>query len=129
MARGKIITVTDANLFLGRISPEHFLGGRMRLKTDMVFKCMKVLAKKLGMTPVKAAEGIIDVANANMERAIKVISVEKGFDVRDYALVSFGGAGGLHACELAGRLSMKKILVPKNAGVLSALGMTVARYC
>jgi len=61
-----------------------------------------------------------------MERAIKVISVEKGFDVRDYALVSFGGAGGLHACELAGRLSMKKVLVPKNAGVLSALGMTVA---
>ena len=124
--KGKKITVTDANLFLGRISPEHFLGGRMKLETDMVTKCMKVLAKKLGMTPVKAAEGIIDVANANMERAIKVISVEKGFDVRDYALVSFGGAGGLHACELAGRLSMKKVLVPKNAGVLSALGMTVA---
>ena len=124
--KGKKITVTDANLFLGRISPEHFLGGRMRLKTDMVSKFMKVLAKKLGMTPVRAAEGIIDVANANMERAIKVISVEKGFDVRDYALVSFGGAGGLHACELAGRLSMKKVLVPKNAGVLSALGMTVA---
>ena len=124
--KGKKITVTDANLFLGRISPEHFLGGRMKLEADMVSKCMKVLAKKLGMTPVKAAEGIIDVANANMERAIKVISVEKGFDVRDYALVSFGGAGGLHACELAGRLSMKKILVPKNAGVLSAWGMTVA---
>ena len=124
--KGEKITVTDANLFLGRISSEHFLGGRMKLKTDMVFKCIKVLAKKLGMTPVKAAEGIIDVANANMERAIKVISVEKGFDIRDYALVSFGGAGGLHACELASRLSMKKILVPKNAGVLSALGMTVA---
>ena len=124
--KGKKITVTDANLFLGRISPEHFLGGRMRLKTDMVSKFMKVLAKKLGMTSIMAAEGIINVANANMERAIKVISVEKGFDVRDYALVSFGGAGGLHACELAGRLSMKKVLVPKNAGVLSALGMTVA---
>ena len=124
--KGKKITVTDANLFLGRISPEHFLGGRMRLKTDMVSKFMKVLAKKLGMTSIRAAEGIINVANANMERAIKVISVEKGFDVRDYALVSFGGAGGLHACELAGRLSMKKVLVPKNAGVLSALGMTVA---
>ncbi len=124
--KGKKITVTDANLFLGRISPEHFLGGRMELKTDMVFKYMKVLAKTMGTTPVEASEGIIDVANANMERAIKVISVEKGFDVRDYALVSFGGAGGLHACELAGRLSMKKILVPKNAGVLSALGMTVA---
>ena len=124
--KGKEITVTDANLFLGRISAEFFLGGRMRLKTDMVFRYMDLLAKKLRMTSVRVAEGIIDVANANMARAIKVISVEKGFDVRDYTLVSFGGAGGLHACELAQSLLIKKILVPKNAGVLSALGMTVA---
>jgi N-methylhydantoinase A len=72
------------------------------------------------------AEGIIDVANTHMERAIKVISVEKGFDVRDYTLVSFGGAGGQHACELANNLSMKGVLIPKNAGVLSAFGMTIA---
>ena len=124
--KGKEITVTDANLFLGRISAEFFLGGRMRLKTDMVSRYMDLLAKKLSMTSVRVAEGIIDVANANMAGAIKVISVEKGFDVRDYTLVSFGGAGGLHACELAQSLLIKKILVPRNAGVLSALGMTVS---
>ena len=100
MEKVKEITVTDANLFLGRISAGFFLGGRMKLKTAMVSGYMEKLAKKLRMTSVKAAEGIIEVANANMVRAIKVISVEKGFDVRDYTLVSFGGAGGLHACEI-----------------------------
>jgi len=124
--KGKEVTVTDANLFLGRISAELFLGGRMRLKTDKLPGYMDRLAKKLRMSSVRVAEGIIDVATANMARAIKVISVEKGFDVRDYTLVSFGGAGGLHACELAQSLLIKKILVPRNAGVLSALGMTVA---
>jgi N-methylhydantoinase A len=123
--KGKKITVTDANLFLGRISAGFFLGGRMRLKTDKVPGYMDRLGKKLGMSSVRVAEGIIDVATANMARAIKVVSVEKGFDARDYTLVSFGGAGGLHACELAQSLLIKKILVPKNAGVLSALGMTV----
>lgn len=124
--KGKEIMITDANLFLGRINSEFFLGGRMMLATDMVSRYMSLLAKKLRMTSVKIAEGIIDVANANMARAIKVVSVEKGFDVRDYTLVSFGGSGGLHACELAQSLLIKKILVPKNAGVLSALGMTIA---
>ena len=121
--KGKEITVTDANLFLGRISAEFFLGGRMRLEADKVSGYLGRFSKKLGMSSVKAAEGIIDIAIANMARAIKVISVEKGFDVRDYTLVSFGGAGGLHACELAESLLIKKILVPRNAGVLSALGM------
>ncbi len=124
--KGKEPTVTDANLFLGRICAEHFLGGRMRLNANMILQHMSLVAKKLRMNPVRVAEGIIEIANANMERAIKVISVEKGFDISDYTLVSFGGAGGLHACDLANRLSMKKILIPKNAGVLSALGMTVA---
>ena len=123
--KGKEITVTDANLFLGRISAEFFLGGRMGLKTDKLPGYMDRLAKKLSMSSVRVAEGIIDVATANMARAIKVISIEKGFDVRDYTLVSFGGAGGLHACELAQSLLIKKILVPRNAGVLSAFGMTV----
>ena len=123
--KGNEITVTDANLFLGRISAEFFLGGRMRLKTDKLTGYMDRFAKKLRMSSVGVAEGIIDIATANMARAIKVISVEKGFDVRDYTLVSFGGAGGLHACELAQSLLIKRILVPKNAGVLSALGMTL----
>ena len=124
--KGKKITVTDANLFLGRMSAEFFLGGRMRLKADKVSGYLSRFSKKLGMSSVRAAEGIIDIAIANMARAIKVISVEKGFDVRDYTLVSFGGAGGLHACELAESLLIKKILVPRNAGVLSALGMILA---
>ena len=123
--KGNEITVTDANLFLGRISAESFLGGRMRLETDKLSGYMNRFAKRLGMSSVRVAEGIIDIAIANMSRAIKVISIEKGFDVRDYTLVSFGGAGGLHACELAENLLIKKILVPKNAGVLSALGMTL----
>ena len=124
--KGKEITVTDANLFLGRINAKFFLGGRMRLEADKVSGYLGRFSKKLGMSSVKAAEGIIDIAIANMARAIKVISVEKGFDVRDYTLVSFGGAGGLHACELAESLLIKKILVPRNAGVLSALGMILA---
>ncbi len=124
--KGKEITVSDANLFLGRISAEFFLGGRMRLETEKVSGYMDRLAQKLRMSSVEVAEGIIDVAIASMARAIKVVSVEKGFDVRDYTLVSFGGAGGLHACELAESLLIKKILVPKNAGVLSALGMTLS---
>ncbi len=123
---GNKITVTDANLFLGRLSAEHFLGGRMQLDTERVKTYMNRFTKKLKMNPVQAAEGILAVANANMERAIKVISIERGFDVRDFILVSFGGAGGLHACELADSLSMKGVLVPRNAGVLSAFGMTAA---
>ncbi|MBC8555523.1 MAG: hydantoinase/oxoprolinase family protein, partial [Candidatus Brocadiales bacterium] len=123
--KGKEITVTDANLFLGRISAEFFLGGRMMLETGKVSGYLDRLAKKIGISSIRVAEGIIDIATANMARAIKVISVEKGFDVRDYTLVSFGGAGGLHACELAQSLLIKRVLVPKNAGVLSALGMAL----
>jgi N-methylhydantoinase A len=124
--KGKKITVTDANLFLGRIYAEYFLGGRMGLDITKVSDAVNLFAKRVKMDPVQLAEGIINVANTHMERAIKVISVEKGFDVRDYHLVSFGGAGGLHACELANNLSMKGVLIPKNAGVLSAFGMTIA---
>ena len=124
--KGKSLTVTDANLFLGRINARHFLGGKMQLHVDKISAYLKPFAMKLKKSRVQAAEGIIDVVNANMERAIKVISVEKGYDIRGFTLVSFGGAGGLHACELASSLSMKGVLVPKNAGVLSALGMVVA---
>ncbi|MFQ5963425.1 MAG: hydantoinase/oxoprolinase family protein [Candidatus Scalinduaceae bacterium] len=124
--KGRILTVTDANLFLGRICEDHFLGGRMKLFPDRVSTYMHLFAKKLRIDPVQVAEGIIDIANTNMERAIKVVSIEKGYDVRDFTLFSFGGAGGLHACELASRLLMKRVLIPKNAGVLSAIGMTVA---
>lgn len=121
--KGDELTVTDANLFLGRISAERFLGGKMPLYLEKVCLCFDRLAEELNMSPVNVAEGIINVANSNMERAIKVISVERGYDVRDFTLVSFGGSGGLHACDLAAGLSIGKVMVPEHAGVLSALGM------
>jgi N-methylhydantoinase A len=98
----------------------------MRLDVNKVTEVMNLFAERVKIDPVQLAEGIIDVANTHMERAIKVISVEKGFDVRDYTLVSFGGAGGQHACELASNLSMRGVMIPKNAGVLSAVGMTIS---
>jgi len=123
---GTGVTVTDANLFLGRLSPAHFLGGAQELKTDGVATAMDALAAELGLEPVEVAEGVIRVANATMERAIRVISLERGFDPRDFALVCFGGAGGLHAADLARSLGIPRVLVPARAGTLSALGMLMA---
>jgi len=123
---GTELTVTDANLFLGRLSPEHFLGGAMRLDVDRVKRRMLKFANDLGMSPEQAAEGILTVANATMERAIRVISVERGYDPRRFALIAFGGAGPMHACELARSISIPEVIVPGNAGVLSALGLLLA---
>jgi N-methylhydantoinase A len=119
-------TVTDANLLLGRISPEHFLGGEMRLEKSRSHTAISKLASKLGLTPVETALGIIEVVNAHMERALRVISIERGYDPRQFSLISFGGAGGLHAAELAERLGIRSILIPKMASTLSAYGMLAA---
>jgi len=124
--KGDMLTVTDANLFLGRLDPNHFLSGTMKLEVGKVNSAMENFAGELGYAPEQAAEGIIRVINATMERAIRVISVERGYDTREFALISFGGAGGLHACELAQRLSIPTILIPKNAGILSAFGMLIS---
>ncbi|MBI4640729.1 MAG: hydantoinase/oxoprolinase family protein [Candidatus Tectomicrobia bacterium] len=121
--KGEQLTVTDANLFLGRLDADHFLGGAMKLDLGRVIPKMQELASRLGLTPQRAAEGIIEVANATMERAIRVISVERGYDPREFVLVSFGGAGPVHACELAEGLSIPRVVVPKNPGILSAFGM------
>jgi N-methylhydantoinase A len=120
------VTVTDANLYLGRIVPERFLGGGMSLDADGARKGIERLAKELGLGPAELAEGVLAVANANMERAIRVISVEKGFDPREFTLLSFGGAGGLHCAELARLLGMPTVLVPVDPGILSATGMLMA---
>lgn len=120
---GEEVTVTDANALLGRIDPERFLGGAMRLDVDRARRCMAALAAKANSSVEKLARAIVDVANSNMERAIRRISVERGRDPRDFALVSFGGAGAQHACELADRLEIRTVLTPAHAGVLSALGM------
>ncbi|MFQ5532426.1 MAG: hydantoinase/oxoprolinase family protein, partial [Candidatus Methylomirabilales bacterium] len=124
--RGDRITVTDAHLFLGRLDPDRFLGGEMRLDGERAEAAMEAFARQVNLDPVRVAEGIITVANATMEKAIRVISVERGYDPREFCLVTFGGAGGLHACALADSLSIPWVLVPPHAGLLSACGMLVA---
>ncbi|MGD9161564.1 MAG: hydantoinase/oxoprolinase family protein [Desulfobacteraceae bacterium] len=124
--KGDRITVTDANLYLGRIIPEHFLGGNMRPDKDRLEAPFNLHAKEAGLSAMELAEGILSVANTAMEKAIRVISVERGFNPGDFTLLSFGGAGGMHAAFLARLLNIPKILVPANPGTLSAMGMLMA---
>jgi N-methylhydantoinase A/oxoprolinase/acetone carboxylase beta subunit len=124
--RGTSPTVTDANLILGRLDADYFLDGKMKIYPERSFKAVEMLAKKINKSLLETAAGIIEIANANMEKAIRVISIERGIDPRNFALFSFGGAGGMHAAEISTHLKMKKIIVPKNAGVLSALGLLLA---
>lgn len=118
-------TVTDANLVLGRLDPDGFLGGRMRLDVEAAHAAVGEVAVQLGLSIEEAASGIVRIANEHMARALRVISVQRGLDPRDFVLTSFGGAGGLHVCALAEALGMTQALVPVHAGVLSALGMLV----
>ena len=124
--KGEHVTVTDANLILGRIRPEHFLGGRLVLDRQRAEALVGELAKKLGIGDGDAALGIIRVVNASMERAIRAISLERGYDPRQFTLVPFGGAGPMHSCELAQELRIPRVLVPPNPGILSALGVAIA---
>jgi len=123
---GEELTVTDANLLLGRLEAEHFLGGRMALDRARTVERAEAFATKLQISVTRLAEGIVQVANANMERAIRAVSVQRGHDPRRFALLAFGGAGGMHACEIADTLEIGTVLVPEHAGVLSALGMLLA---
>ncbi len=123
---GKEPTVTDANLLLGRLRADAFLGGSMGLDTDAARIAVGRIAEPLGLSIEAAAEGIIAVANEHMARALRVMSVARGVDPRELTLACFGGAGGLHVCALADALGMGHALVPVHAGVLSALGMLVA---
>jgi N-methylhydantoinase A/oxoprolinase/acetone carboxylase beta subunit len=123
---GTELTVTDANLLLGRLDPGFFLGGRMTLDVRRAMTIARELAARLKLDVPALAEGVVRVANANMERAMRVVSVERGHDPRRFALLAFGGAGGMHACEIARRLEIGTVIVPRHAGVLSALGMLVA---
>lgn len=123
---GERPTVTDANLVLGRLRPEAFLGGAMTLDTAAAGQAVGNIATQLDISLEKAARGIIDIANEHMAQALRVISVQRGVDPRAHVLVSFGGAGGLHVCALAEALGMTRALVPVHAGVLSALGMLAA---
>ena len=124
--KGLELTVTDANLFLGRLVPDQFLGGGMPLDTARVGLTMRAVAAEMDLEPAELAEGILAVANTTMERAIKKISVGKGFDPREFCLFSFGGAGGMHALDLARLLQIPRVMIPTSPGILSACGMLLA---
>jgi N-methylhydantoinase A len=119
-------TVTDANLFLGYLADGARLGREIVLERSRAEAAIAGVAAALGMTPLGIAVGVVTVAEAEMARALRVISVERGFDPRDFALVAFGGAGGMHACTLAEELGIETVLVPRAAGVLSALGLAIS---
>ena len=125
-AGGEDPTVTDANLFLGYLADGAELGGEVTLKRRLSEKALASLGKKLGLDAEETAVGILRVADAEMVRALRVISVERGLDPRDFALLAFGGAGGMHACSLAEELGMQTVLVPRAGGVLSALGLAIS---
>ena len=123
---GTRATVTDANVVLGRLLADRFLGGRMPLRADRARNAIAALARRMQVSTDAAAEGIIRVVNAGMERAIRSISVERGYDPRTYTLVAFGGAAGQHACELAATLGITRVIVPRHPGLLSAWGAVAA---
>jgi len=125
---GNAPTITDAHVYLGRIPPEHFLGGRMKLFPKQINSPLKKLSQKLKLSMAETADGILTVANANMARALRVLSLERGYDPRDFTLLPFGGAGPLHACELALILGIPRVLVPAYPGMLSAYGMAHADW-
>ena len=124
--KGNQITVSDANAILGRLDADHFLGGNMPLDLKAANKAFKKLAKLIDKSVIEAAKGVIDVANVNIDRAVRRVSVARGHDPRDFTLVAFGGAGPLHACEVAERLGMSRVLIPRYPGVLCAYGLLVA---
>ena len=119
-------TVTDANLILGRILADRFLGGAMSIRRDLAESALAPLARRLEKSIVETALGIVRVAEGNMEGAIRAVTSRRGHDPSQFTLVSFGGAGGLHACAIAQSLDTGRVLIPPYAGVLSALGMVVA---
>jgi N-methylhydantoinase A len=120
---GDKATVTDANVVLGRLSPKSLLGGRMTMHPDKARTAIDELARSLGVDAIKAAAGVLEIINVNMMGAVRVISVEQGEDPRDFTLVAFGGAGPLHAADVARNMGMGKVLVPPRPGLLSAIGL------
>ena len=125
-AGGEEPAVTDANLFLGYLADRTELGGEVVLKRELSEKALASLGEKLGLEAEEVALGVVRVANAEMTRALRVISVERGLDPREFALLAFGGAGGMHACALAEELGIETVLVPRAGGVLSALGLAIS---
>ncbi len=120
---GENPTITDANVVLGRINPDGFLGGKMKLDKDTAIRAMNTISGALNMTPEETAEGICKIADAKMADAIRQLTVRKGIDPREFVLVAFGGAGPMHACLTAEELDIETVMVPEMAGIFSAWGM------
>jgi N-methylhydantoinase A len=120
--RGAEPTVTDADLVAGRLMADNFLGGRMRLFPDHAQRALGRISRAMGCAVDDAALGVIRVVNANMARAVRLITVERGFDPREFALLAFGGAGPMHACELAAELGIRHVILPANPGLACAYG-------
>ena len=123
---GELITTTDANLFTKRINPNYFCGGNVKADIKSVSKQLEVLSRQLKLTKTETARGIIRIANNNMTNALKLISVNKGYDPRDFTLIAFGGGGGMHATSLAMELNIPKVIIPVNSSVFSAWGMLMS---
>ncbi|MBA3874481.1 MAG: hydantoinase/oxoprolinase family protein [Anaerolineae bacterium] len=123
---GTSITVSDANAVLGRLDPDHFLGGSMTLDLANTQTAINSLASDMKLSVEAAAAGIIDIANVSIDRAVRRVSVARGYDPRGFTLLAFGGAGPLHACEVAARLDIPRVLIPRYPGVLCAFGLLVA---
>ncbi len=119
-------TTTDANLMLGRINPDYFCGGELTADMTAVERSMNRLGQQMGMTPADIARGIVRIANNNMVNALKLVSVNRGHDPRDFTMVAFGGGGAMHACALAAELGIKKVVIPATASVFSAWGMMMS---
>jgi N-methylhydantoinase A len=125
-AGGEKPTVTDANLVVGRINPDYFLGGEIKVSMDKARRSMQEIAGLLDMSIEEAAMGVIRLADANMVNALKLVSVRRGYDPREFTMVAFGGGGSMHAAALARELRVKRILVPTEPAVFSAWGMLMA---
>jgi len=121
--KGNDFTVTDANLILGRIIPEFFLGGEMRIFPERSFNALTKLAEKVGLSPLETALGVVEIVNTNMVRALRKVSTERGIDPSSYFLLAFGGASGLHACDLTRKLNLQGFIAPKLASSFSAFGL------
>ncbi len=123
---GTHFTVTDANVVLGLIRPHTFFGGRLPLELDAAHSALRRLAESLGMNPPEAAEGVRRLVNFTMAQAMRLVSIERGHDPRDYTIVAYGGGGPLHAAQLAEELGCAQVLVPNNPGIISAFGLLIA---
>ncbi|MHA1617398.1 MAG: hydantoinase/oxoprolinase family protein [Candidatus Njordarchaeales archaeon] len=123
---GENPTVTDANLVLGRLNPKYLLGGEMRIYSELSIKAIeKKVCELTGMDVYETASGIIRIANSIMSKVLRIVSIERGHDPRDFSLIAFGGAGPMHACALAEELEVRRIIVPQSPGLFSALGLLV----